>query len=287
VAPPGWEFNPSARGQRDALLIASVVGFLASVVCMMHANGWIATMWEPFPRIDHGWVLKPSPALSPWIDVVAFLGVGILAAVGPRDRWRSHPWLPVVTGVLAAVETISAVVRWTVQYAGGGSTSTLFTIVTACAITLLPLAADETFAAVVHEERLRRGVSPYRDVAGPRGEKIGFRVTDVSGYVAGAAAIIIGLWLLIASGAPRPTSHAHQLGAVIIAVGALSLPQVTRAARWGNAAIGVWLMIAPLVQGYGVRGTIHFLIGGLALLLVSSLTDPRVVRDEGAQGRPA
>jgi hypothetical protein len=290
VDPPGWEFNPSARGQRDALVVASVAGFVASIVCMMHARGWIAALWEPFPRIHQGWVLAPSPAHLPWLDVVAFLVVGILALVGPRDRWRSHPWLPIATGAVAAFEAISAVVRWTIQYALDGSTSTLFTIVAACAIALLPLAADETFAAVVHEERVLRGASPYRDLAGPRGEKIGFRVTDLSGYVAGIGAIAVGIWLLVASVPPRASTHAHELGAIIVTIGALSLAQAARTARWANAAIGVWLMIAPLVEGYRVRGTIHFLIAGLVLLTISVLGDARLLHDEDdgqAHERPA
>ena len=283
AAPPQWDVNPSARSQRAPLVALSLVGLALSIATTLHARGVLEVFWEPFPVVTaDGWIRRSLAVPLPELDIIGFGAVLVTSLLGRKDRWRTVPSLAVATGIAVAFTAVSAVARWTTQYAATGRSSTLFFLLTGCAIALMPLVADEVYSAVlVPEGTSARGRLQTRVMGG--------RVTDALGYVSGTGAIIVGLWLL---GAPLPASatatvHAHIAGGVIVAVGALSLAKVARPTRWVNAAIGAALLVAPLAYGYSLHGAIHIVVAGLLLLVVSSaFDDPREPRSRTSSRAP-
>lgn len=253
--PPGWKVDPSAPGQRAPVVALGLVGLAVSTFSALHARG-IVGVWEPLLRSDEsGWVRPAVEAPSPELDLVGFACVVATTLLGGRARWRTSPWLVGATALAVAFTVVSAVWRWSVQYASIGMTSTLFLLTAASAVAITPLVADEVYAAL-----FRRGAVAPGTAA---------RLDDDVGYVSGAGAILVGLWLLVAPLPTRAALHAHLLGAVVIAIGALSLAKVARSARWLNAALGALLMLSPLLVAYTLRGAIHMLVSGLLLLVVS------------------
>ena len=66
--------------------------------------------------------------------------------------------------------------------------------------------------------------------------------------------VLIGLWVMASpdvmgySGAER-TNH-HIVGPLIVSFGMIALAETTRATRWVNVALGLWLIVAPFVLSY-------------------------------------
>lgn len=268
-APPRWEVNPSAPGQRAPVVALGLVGLTISLACTLHRYGVIDTLWEPLPAVTaDGWIRSAVAAPWPTLDAAGFAATSATALVGGRDRWRRSPTLALVSGGAAVLTAIAALVRWTWQYAVLGTTSTLFFFSTATAVALLPLVADEVYAAAAGPDRLAR-------------RRVGSRIGDGITYLGGGGAVAIGLFLLAAPLAPwsRAALHAHLVGGLVAAIGALTLARVTRSARWLNAGIGTWLLISPLVAGYTLRGALHMVITGLLLLVLSiAFEDPEAAR---------
>ncbi len=282
-APPGWEVNPSNALHRGPLVVVAAIGLMLSLVNFLHAQGVIEQMWEPFPMITpQGWVLRAPPFPHPELDVVGFGVLLVLSVLGSTERWRTRPLLTVVCGTCALVVATSALVRWLQQFATTGTTSTIACVVTTVAIAAAPFSLDELFVAVLREGELhhvRPTDRPYRTSTAPEPSN----GVGGSRYAAGLSAVAIGVVLLVVANGlvPSATVHARIFGAIIATVGALSLPQVSRPLRWVNAGIGAWLIVAPLVFGYRVRETLHFMILGLLLMSVSiALGDDR--RSEAA-----
>ena len=253
AAPPRWDVNPSARSQRAPVVTLSLVGLALSIACTLHARGVLEVFWEPFPVVTaDGWIRRSLAVPMPELDIIGFGAVLVTALLGRKDRWRTIPSLVVATGVAVAFTAVSTVARWTAQYAESGRSSTLFFVLTGCAIALMPLVADEVYAAIL-------GLRGTHSRGRLQKRAMGGRVTDALGYVSGTGAIMVGLWLLgapLASSA-KATVHAHVAGGII-----------------GGA-----LLIAPLAFGYSLRGAIHIVVAGLLLLVLSSaFDDPREPR---------
>ena len=298
LAPPGWQVNPSVAGQRASIVTLGLAGMLLATVCAMHAKGAVR-LWEPLPVITaEGWVLPAVPAPLPELDLIGFAAIVLLTMLGGADRWRTRPKLVLANAAAVGLTAGALVVRWTWQYLELGTTSTLFFLTAAAAVAMLPLVADEAYAAGVgwrglasDDERLTElkeeeeeeeeegeeadeaGVIP-RSHPRPRPELRRLQKTDWSGYLAGVGGVVVGLALLLVPVTMfswRAAKHGHLLGGLVAAVGALSLARAARPARWLNVGIGAWLLVAPLAFGYGLRGTVYSIVMGLSLMVVSTL----------------
>ena len=241
-----------------------LVGLVLAIVCTMHAKGAIQNLWEPWPAVTpEGWVVRAPPVPLPELDLIGFAAILLLTLVGGDERWRKQPGIVLAAGAAVALTSTALVARWTWQYDVLGTTSTLFFVMMAAAVAMLPLVADEVYVAAVGRERLAR----QRNEA-PSGR------TEWSGYLAGAGGLLVGLALLIVPigmSSARAAKHGHLVGALVAAIGALSLARVARPVRWLNVGIGAWLVVAPLAFGYGVRGALYSMIAGLFLMVVSTV----------------
>jgi hypothetical protein len=270
--PSGWDVNPSALGQRATCVIIGLVGLASAIACTLHASGVTATLWEPLPVVtDDGLILPAVAAFHPILDVIGLALVVFALLVGSERRWLTRPAMVFATGALALATAASAVARWSWQYFTRDTTSTLFFVTAACAVAILPLVADEVYAAAFARARAQtsRGV-PHSGESWP-------------GYLAGAGGVALGLYLLAAPSIGHGGfRHGHLLGGLIAAVGAISLSQAARPARWINAALGAWLVVAPLVLGFQLRGLLHLLVAGLLLMTCSiALSPSTTLRERG------
>ncbi len=99
--------------------------------------------------------------------------------------------------------------------------------------------------------------------------------------------ILLGLWL-IASPGIFPESYGagvstnnRVLGPIVLACAVVGLHEALRGVRWVNLAIGVWLLLAPWVLGYGAAlPIVNNMITG-ALLIGASLVRGRTFQTFG------
>lgn len=266
-APPGWEINPSAKGQRAPLVALGLVGLALSVLSLLRARGLVVGEWQAIPTVTRGgWILHEARVPSPELDVVGFLLVVLTSALGSESRWRTSRGWTLASGLLVLALGLSAATRWTTQYAVTGATSVAFFLTTAVALALVPLASDEVYAA------LTRGRSPRGSASLPGG--FGRRVTHASPYLGAGGAILVGLWLLASPYDPSPESlHTHLAGGAVVTIGALSLARVAHGIRWVNAGLALVMLVSPLYFGYSLRGALLLVIAGLMLLAATIAFD--------------
>ena len=103
---------------------------------------------------------------------------------------------------------------------------------------------------------------------------------------AAVASTLIGIWLTVApsvfgyDGAAR--TNGHVVGPLVATFGAMAISQVTRAARFVNLALALWLVAAPTLLGFTIRQTIHD--AGLGLVLAGLSLVPRPDRRKQGGG---
>lgn len=98
--------------------------------------------------------------------------------------------------------------------------------------------------------------------------------------------ILIGIWLMASPGI-FPESYGlgvntsnRVVGPIVLACAIIGLHESLRGLRWINLAIGIWLLLAPWVLGYGTLPTVNNMITG-ALLIFASPTRGRVYQTFG------
>lgn len=100
----------------------------------------------------------------------------------------------------------------------------------------------------------------------------------------------LGVWLTAASdvmGYEGPERVVDQIaGPLVVSMAIIAMAEVTRSVRWVNVALGLWLMLVPVLMGYKPLhiGVHSALIGG-AILLLSLVKGPEREQTGGGWGR--
>jgi uncharacterized membrane protein len=94
--PPGWSANPSATMQRAPILAVALAGLGVACHAALVQYGVLGDVTgigsSPFGR------LRPMPGGA--IGACCFLLVAVTAAVGGATRWRTMPWMVMLSGFL-------------------------------------------------------------------------------------------------------------------------------------------------------------------------------------------
>jgi hypothetical protein len=103
---------------------------------------------------------------------------------------------------------------------------------------------------------------------------------------AAIASTLIGIWFMVApavvgfAGAARTNDNV--VGPLVATFGAIAISQVTRAARFVNLALAVWLVGAPILLGFALPQALHH--AGLGLFLAGLSLVPRPDRKKQGGG---
>lgn len=88
----------------------------------------------------------------------------------------------------------------------------------------------------------------------------------------------LGIWLMAASsvlGYTGTTRNADVIaGALIASTAIMAATEVLRPLRWGNTAIGAWLVVAPWLLGYGSAALVNSTVVGLLVIGASLVRGP-------------
>lgn len=83
--------------------------------------------------------------------------------------------------------------------------------------------------------------------------------------------LFVGVWLMISpdvfNWTIQQANHQYLVGPLIIAIAIIALSEATRNVRYGNTALGVWLIVSPWVLSTPNSGFIvHQITAGLVLV---------------------
>ncbi|HLH25267.1 MAG TPA: vitamin K epoxide reductase family protein [Chloroflexota bacterium] len=217
--PPGWRHNPSAWRDRLPLVALAVAGMGVASYLAAYQLGILPGVWDPFFGADSVRVLHS--ALARYLPIPdAALGAGgyateaLVGLLGGRARWRTQPWLVVLYGLIVVALGATSVGLVITQGVVFHAWCTLCLLSATISIVILGPALREVLAALQYLNRVAVAGAPAWSAFWGR-------------PAAGTAARVAG---------PRA-------------------PRTARGARgWPSLvalALGIWLMAAPAVLGYG------------------------------------
>ena len=301
--PLGWSYSPSSYVQRVPIVALAFGGLFISRYLAAFQLGHVEEAWDPFFRdgaagmngteaVITSSVSKGFPIADAGFGAIAYILDILTGAMGDQRRWRTMPWLVLVFGLLIVPLGAVSIGFIIIQPTVIGALCTLCLMQAAITVVLIPFSVDEVLATCQFLLQARRAGRPFwrtlfRGGAGFSEERDRMQGLDMPltqftrEFVAGgvtypwtlAASLAVGVFLLTT---PLTLAVAHPLyfsdhivGCLVITVAVTALGEVTRAVRFLNIPLGLWVAASPLLfaGGEGLSSTIHVSLGlGLAAL---------------------
>jgi uncharacterized membrane protein len=248
--PPGWSYNPSDWIQRGPIIAMAFVGFFLSRYLAAYQLGHIAYPWDPFfgdgtRRVLESEVSKAWPISDAGLGAVSYMLEALSGLMGGKNRWRTMPWMVVMFGVLVVPLGVVSIVLVIMQPVAVGAWCTLCLVTAAAMLIMITPAVDEVVAMGQFLLGAKREGKPFWHMFWVGG------TLDQYETAGPAESPATEQW--------RQRSTAAKL------VGALDLSSVP----WTlliSAALGVWLMAAPVLLGVtGTAADSNHLAGALVV----------------------
>ncbi len=289
--PPGWTYNPSSWAQRAPSIALAFVGFFIARYLTAFQLHHVASVWDPAFgdgtfRVLTSSVSRAWPISDAGLGALSYMLEALSGFMGGKDRWRTMPWMVAMFGFLVVPLGITSIVLVILQPVAVGAWCFLCLVTAVVMLAMVPLAVDEVVAmGQFLAAEVRRGQPFWRTFwMGGSGEKGGRETRAASLWHAMTrgvgipwgvtGAVAAGLFAMASPSFTLATSRAadsdHVTGALAVTVAAIAAAEVTRAARFLNLPLGLWLAVAPWVLS-GSTGTSRWsgAICGVALVACS------------------
>jgi len=165
--PPGWDYDPSAWGQRLPIVALAMVGFGAASYLALFQFGITDTVWEPFFGDGSRTVLTSSvseilPIPDGALGALGYLADAMTAAIGGRGRWRRMPWLVILFGLAVGPLGAVSVLLVVLQPVASDAWCSICLVSAVISILLIGPAMDEVLASAQHIRReMARGTPAW------------------------------------------------------------------------------------------------------------------------------
>jgi uncharacterized membrane protein len=165
--PPGWDYDPSAWGQRLPIVGLALVGF--GIATYLAAYQWdvVASVWEPLFGDGSRVVLNSSfshilPVPDAALGAAGYLLDAITGAIGGPGRWRRLPWLVITFGVAVGPLGAASVILVILQPVVLDAFCTLCLGSAVISVAMIGPAMDEMLASLQHVKAVHdRGGSAW------------------------------------------------------------------------------------------------------------------------------
>ncbi|MGH7475694.1 MAG: vitamin K epoxide reductase family protein [Longimicrobiales bacterium] len=273
--PPGWTYNPSSWPQRAPIIALGFVGWFASRYLAAYQLGYIDAAWDPFfgggtMQILDSEVSRAWPISDAGLGAAAYTFEALMGYMGGTSRWRTMPWMVTFFGILVVPLGVVSIMLVIMQPVMVGTWCTVCLFTALAMLIMIPLTVDEVVAMAQFLTRNRREGKPFWRTFWMGGTVEGGSADERSPALRSpprrlAPAMVWGVtvpWPLLASAllgmylmaAPALfgtegtlADSSHLVGAVVTTTAVIAMAEVTRAARFLNVLLGVWIAIAPLV----------------------------------------
>ena len=272
--PPGWTYNPSSWIRRWLGIALALLGFFISRYLAAHQLGYIDHAYDPFfgngsDRVTESALSKSFPISDAGLGSVAYMLETLAGFMGDRARWRTAPWIAVMSAMLVLPLGATSVILVIMQPVVVGAWCGLCLISAVALLTSVPLAVHEAIAV---GQFLLEAKSQKKDLwqifwmggsiinggtMDPDRTKFNLKqrwIASIQGVTVPWTLIVqlvIGLWLMarpdVISFSTESANCDHLFGAIIVTVAAVATAEVTRIVRYANVAAGAALVLTALV----------------------------------------
>ena len=286
--PPGWSYNPSSWSQRLPIIICAVICWSISRYLATYQLGYIDHVWEPF--FDPGTeavltskISKLFPVSDAGLGAMAYSLEFLLACQGGERRWRTSPWMCVLSGIFIVPVSLVSVILIISQPIGVGAWCTLCLCTALFALITVPLGADELILTLQYLRRSKEkplwrlffegggcshGKEDQRSPSGSAslGEIFRASLWGITMPITLLASVLIGVMLMFMPWIfgitdPLMRDSDYILGPLSIVISITALSELLRFVRWGNL-----LIAAILVMTHGMN-LIHLSLAVILALL--------------------
>lgn len=152
--PDGWEYNPSAWRERLPIILLAFIGIALAAYLLLFQWRMIETIWEPYfgrsgrRGLRRLWLDSPIRIPGGLIALLGFFSVAVTMTIGRADRWRSMPWMVLLSGGLTALWGLICMVVMALQPLVQESANTTCLLTTGLAALLVGPAMDEVLATL-------------------------------------------------------------------------------------------------------------------------------------------
>ena len=159
--PPGWDYNPSAWGQRLPIVGVAIVGFLIALYLGLYQLDVFETVWEPFfgdgsRKILNSSVSEVLPIPDGLLGAIGYLADAVTGAVGGTKRWKTMPWIVIVFGLAIGPLGLISLMLVVLQPVLFDAWCTLCLTSAAISIIMIGPAIDEMLASLQLMQRAKR-----------------------------------------------------------------------------------------------------------------------------------
>jgi hypothetical protein len=311
--PPGWSYNPSAWIQRIPIIALGWIGFFLARYMGAYQLGYIDTVWDPFfgpgtVNILDSDVSRAFPVSDAALGSTVYAIEALMGYMGGTARWRTMPWMVGLFGLLVVPLGIVSITLVIMQPVVVGTWCTICLATAVAMLVMIPLTLDEVVAMLQFlVRRLREGAGFWRvfflgDTVGDgaaderspdwggalreTGPASAWGVTLPWPLLAQAA---LGIWLMAAPyvvGEPGGAAANNSVlaGALVTTVAGVALAEVTRAARFVNVPLALWIAIAPWLLGAPLPAAINAAV--VALILIATSLPRGAIRERYGTWQP-
>lgn len=296
--PPGWSYNPSAWIQRVPIIVLAWVGFFLARYMAAYQLGYIDAVWDPFfgrgtMTILDSDVSRAFPVSDAGLGSTVYAIEALMAYMGGTSRWRTMPWMVGLFGLLVVPLGVVSIALVIMQPVAVGTWCTICLATALAMLVMIPLTLDEVIAMLQFlVRRIREGAAFWRvfvlgdtvgggtadarspDWAGALPQTApasAWGVTVPGGLLVQAA---LGVWLMAAPyfvGEPGSVAANNSVltGALVTTVAGIALAEVTRAARFLNVPLALWIAVAPWLFGAPLPATVNAAVVAVVLVATS------------------
>ncbi len=260
--PKGWDYSPSDWFQRLPVIILAVVGLIVARYLTAYQLEAIDHVWEPFfpgtladkngtEQIITSSVSKAWPVPDAGVGALTYALEILVGVIGSSRRWRTMPWLVVVFGIMIVPLGAISIFFIVIQPIVIGTYSTLALIAAAAMVWQIPYSLDELVATGQFLYRRHKAGQPWLRVffTGDTDEGPDKRRID-------------------------DFERAPRVIMKDMVTGGMTFPWTLIA----SIAIGVILMLSPIVFGWGDNGyaASNHIIGALVITVSIAVLAPVV-----------
>ncbi len=294
--PPDWTYNPSSWQQRVPIIFFGMVGWFVARYLCAYQLGYIDHVWSPIgdgtEKVITSLVAKDFPVPDAGLGALAYSLEAIMGAKGGVRRWHTMPWLVVSFGFLVVPLGFTSIVLVMLQPIVVGAWCALCLIIACCMLIMLALSIDEVVLVcqyIRHEmiagrgfwDVLFKGSSYEKDEADTRTPQMHCSPWQfIKAMVWGVTipwnlliTAILGAWLLFANDimgfSGVVANNTDVMGALTIVFSIIAWAEVSRALRYLNIPLMIWLIIGSIVLPGASSTTIWHasIIGGIVIVL--------------------